>query len=387
MVKIGDRYESFNYGWVVVISEPYESGTTRKDTKVDIQFENSGKVYRGVLSSLVRNGNVRDGSVSLETGRGSIFKSARCGDVEILDNSATHRTRVKFLNTGHIQTLQIDCLLKGLVFDKSILDNKNLAKSNLRLSREAERKRQADGKIAKARKIETLQKLRIDKKLAIEAKRNNLKERTARKYSEYDRLLESFRIVPENFMFDHTNKSDGILDLDFKDRDGNWVLRFSMETKFIQTRLGILHNNVLQRARKTSGVYKNTTISDKFKCPQSFSDWVVSQVGWGFGYHLEKDLLGIGSYSEETSVFLPREINQAIIRQSFVPKMVDGPLGMYFEFSHKGEKLRCLSENTSDAIFKYKNFKKSHIVWLANTYKNYISDKAYQALLNFEILF
>jgi hypothetical protein len=187
--------------------------------------------------------------------------------------------------------------------------------------------------------------------------------------------------------------SKNVLHIDFKDRQGNWVLRFQMGDKFIQTRLGKLHNNVTQRAKKDGSfqkfhnTYNGVTISDEFSDAQKFCDWAVQQPGWGMGYVLEKDLLSPNCkiYCAESCVFVPNVINYAIINKgdsTVVRKTSQG-----FDVKFQAENLPIFLgtyPTKGDAQFAYKKYRMDYVKKLAKSYENFISDKAYDALIHWE---
>lgn len=190
-----------------------------------------------------------------------------------------------------------------------------------------------------------------------------------------------------------------VIDVDFKDRNGKWVLRTRQNEEFIQTRLGRLHNNVTQRAKKQGSyqaihnTYEGVTISELFQDAQKFCDWVVEQPGWGLGYSLDKDLLipGNREYSETSCVFLPNCINVTIQKSR-----KNGTLGAYKSSRYdsrwfsKADTIGGLvylgtfptAESASEA---YVEFKELYVKTLAEKYKSTIDPRAFDALMSWTL--
>jgi hypothetical protein len=124
----------------------------------------------------------------------------------------------------------------------------------------------------------------------------------------------------------------------------------------------------------------------------SFEKWGKEQykeIGW----ELDKDWLLMGNrvYSPETCCFAPMEINRMISKhRHFKP---EAPLGVHYHKRDKkyyvsvGYKRKFLgSFNSADEAHEvYKLEKKNKIVEMANKWKGKISDKLYNAMLNYKV--
>lgn len=314
---------------------------------------------------------------------GKIFKSNNYGDVVIQEYNGTKNVVVKWINTGHVQRFQSDAIRKGLIVDGSI--------------RAAARKEKDDRSKARAVRIESNQKQK-----AIAAERAAvLRERAeARKLTKVLRALAAQEhkqeilsrptkfLEVEEFVLDLTRPRKGVLDIDFKDRDGKWVLRYKYKDQFVQTRLGRLHNNVTQRCKlggslqRYNKAYNGATMSEAFKDPQKFCDWVVQQPGWGLGYSLDKDLLSKGGkhYSEETCVFLPAVLNTLLI-----PHETNFRKDSYGQFTVKTSIQRkdiLLGKfaTVEEAHKVYMEYRNKYLMKVVEAYKANISSAAYDAL-------
>ena len=145
---------------------------------------------------------------------------------------------------------------------------------------------------------------------------------------------------------------------------------------------------------KKKPTYLGCTVSDSFKDYTYFFEWCQTQIGFGKeGYQLDKDLLIKGNklYSEDTCVFIPSVINLLILKADSSRGTM--PIGV--TKNGKGFVARCKmygkykslgTFNTPELAFNaYKTFKEAHIKELAEKYKDTISQRAYQALLKYEV--
>lgn len=142
--------------------------------------------------------------------------------------------------------------------------------------------------------------------------------------------------------------------------------------------------------------YAGCSVSEDFKNFQFFAAWANKQVGWGrSGWHIDKDILVRGNrvYSAENCVFVPQEVNTLLTLRGAkrspcgigVTHWRGGRFVAQGSFGHGRVHLGLFS--TPDAAFAaYKTAKEIHIKSVANLYRHAIDDRAYQALMNYQIL-
>ena len=147
--------------------------------------------------------------------------------------------------------------------------------------------------------------------------------------------------------------------------------------------------------------YKDCEVSDNFKSYENFYDWCNKQIGFdndgnGFPFHLDKDLLIKGNkiYGENTCVFIPREINQILVKCT--ASRGEYLIGVYWSKTHKAfvamvsrgkGRSECLGFfNTEiEAFNAYKVAKETFIKEQANEWKGKIDIRAYEALMNYTV--
>lgn len=153
--------------------------------------------------------------------------------------------------------------------------------------------------------------------------------------------------------------------------------------------------------------YIGTTMSDNFKDFQYFADWCNSQIGFEFAktrpdtgprWELDKDILFRDNkiYSETVCCFIPRDLN-VLLRTNF-EKRKEYPIGVTLSrrtiklsyvaiCSYKGINTFVGTRDTPyEAFLLYKSFKEKVIKEAANTWKDKIDPRVYQALMSYEVL-
>lgn len=143
------------------------------------------------------------------------------------------------------------------------------------------------------------------------------------------------------------------------------------------------------RAKKC---YRNVLVCKDWHNFQNFAKWMTNQV-FHKGWHLDKDLLASKNkeYSPSTCLFLPTEINSFL--SSTKNKHNKLPLGVTRQGKKFSSKILLRKkqvyigtfETANEAFLAYKSKKEEQLFDLANQWKGIIDDKAYAALINYEI--
>ena len=170
----------------------------------------------------------------------------------------------------------------------------------------------------------------------------------------------------------------------------------------VQTKEYVLWKNMLERCysdvyKKKHPTYEGCEVSENFKSYEYFYEWCNSQVGFDVkGFDLDKDLLIKGNkvYSENTCIFIPREINTLLIKRK--ASRGEHLIGVHWSkrgkvFTAKVNKNKGKSEwlgsfNTEiEAFNAYKQAKESFVKEQANNWKGKIDERAYNALMNYKV--
>ena len=153
--------------------------------------------------------------------------------------------------------------------------------------------------------------------------------------------------------------------------------------------------------KKKYQTYEGCEVSDNFKSFEYFYEWCHSQIGFdndgnGNPFQLDKDLLVKGNkvYSEDSCVFLPQEINSLLVKST--ASRGEYLIGVCL---HKRDKvfMATVSKNKGkqeflgyfntelEAFNAYKHAKESFVKEQAEKWKGKIDDRAYEALMNYEV--
>lgn len=141
--------------------------------------------------------------------------------------------------------------------------------------------------------------------------------------------------------------------------------------------------------------YLDCTVSDNFKNLGYFCNWCLKQVGFNEkGFELDKDLLSKGRkiYSEDTCVFIPKEMNLFLASS----KSVRGEFVIGVSFDKASQKFKVASTSWCndrkgyssewEAFMVFKKAKEAHAKKLANKYKDKVDPRVYEALMSYKVL-
>ena len=168
----------------------------------------------------------------------------------------------------------------------------------------------------------------------------------------------------------------------------------------------LVWKGILRRCYDTNYIlryptYEGCEVSENFKHFSFFKAWCNDQIGFGClddkgkVFQLDKDILVKGSkvYSEDICVFVPSEINNALIKSNKVRGEL--PIGVTFNTKVSkymaycsvgvGQKTIGYYTTPEQAFYAYKQTKESYIKEVANKWKDQIDPRVYNALMNYEV--
>ena len=178
--------------------------------------------------------------------------------------------------------------------------------------------------------------------------------------------------------------------------------KYPIRANGVLTKEYLLWRSMLQRCysdtyQKKYPTYKGCQASENFKYYECFYEWCHKQIGFGNqGWHLDKDLLVKGNnvYSESTSIFIPAEINQVLIKREALRgeyligvswhKTKKAFVAQVNKNKGKSEYLG-LFKTEIEAFNAYKQAKESFIKEQAKKWKSQIDPRAYNALMSYTV--
>ena len=163
-----------------------------------------------------------------------------------------------------------------------------------------------------------------------------------------------------------------------------------------------LWQSMLQRCysdtcKKKNPTYESCEVSDNFKSYGYFYEWCHKQIGFdNEGWQLDKDLLVKGNkvYSENTCVFIPKEINLLLTKRT--ASRGEYLIGVSWSKTNKAFRARVNKSKGKrehlgyfkteiEAFNAYKQAKESFVKEQAEKWKDEIDERAYKALMNYQV--
>ena len=151
-----------------------------------------------------------------------------------------------------------------------------------------------------------------------------------------------------------------------------------------------------KKFHRINPTYVGCTVSEEFKDYSKWREWYDNYQYKHDGWHLDKDLLIKGNkvYSESTCVFIPREINQVLVKRTASrgkyligvtwSKTKKAFVAMVRKNKGKQEFLGYFKTEI-EAHLAYKQAKESYLKELADKYKDLLDPRAYEALYNYTV--
>lgn len=137
--------------------------------------------------------------------------------------------------------------------------------------------------------------------------------------------------------------------------------------------------------------YRGCSVTEEWLNFQNFAKWF--EKNYIEGYQLDKDVLYKNNklYSPETCCFIPHNINKLLTKHN--KDRGQYPLGVCKGGNRykasvfiDGKTINLGSYKTSEeAFYSYKKVKEDIIKAVANRWKDKISDKVYEALMNYQV--
>ena len=164
-------------------------------------------------------------------------------------------------------------------------------------------------------------------------------------------------------------------------------------TKYYRVWYSIIRRCYDKKQLEYNPSYKGCSVIKEWHNFQNFAKWFEDS--YVEGWQLDKDILIKGNkvYSPDTCCFVPQEINKIFTKTN--AKRGDYPIGVsyhkrderYYATVQINGKYKYLGSfyTPEEAFQAYKIAKENYIKDVANRWKDLISDKVYQALINYQV--
>ena len=179
---------------------------------------------------------------------------------------------------------------------------------------------------------------------------------------------------------------------------GEFRSRFEgKQTKEYVSWICMLRRCYSKDALNRNNTYINSAVCTEWHNFQNFAKWFTENYNPETmqGWHLDKDILIKGNkvYSPDTCCFVPQDVNKIFTKSN--NKRGFYPIGVTYDISNskylarlnKNGKLIFIkrSESKAEAFQAYKAEKEKYIKEVADRWKGLISDRVYEALLNYKV--
>ena len=154
---------------------------------------------------------------------------------------------------------------------------------------------------------------------------------------------------------------------------------------------GIISRCYSTNIKKSCAMYKDCTVDTDWHNFQNFAKWF--EENYVDGFDLDKDLLYKGNkvYSAKTCCFLPSQVNSLFVIQK--SKRNNGIIGVQKVSNKFSVMLKIKNKPTylglfvcqQSAFLAYKKAKEQNIKNMANEFKEFISEKAYRAMIGYKV--
>lgn len=172
--------------------------------------------------------------------------------------------------------------------------------------------------------------------------------------------------------------------------------KMKMHKGYTQTDSYVAWKGIIERCYSEKCKRFGSTMEDEWLCFNTFNEWFEENIYYVEGQKMcvDKDILFKGNkhYSKETCCIVPNDINVLFTNS----RKTRGSLPLGVSDTQSGKfRVRCSVYNeevfigiyntVDEAFFAYKNFKENHIKEVANSYKNIIPQKLYEAMYRYEV--
>ena len=182
--------------------------------------------------------------------------------------------------------------------------------------------------------------------------------------------------------------------------------KYQTKVSGVETKEYVLWKSMLARCysdgyKKKKPTYEGCEVSDNFKSYTYFYEWCNKQIGFGNDgngnpFHLDKDLLIKGNkvYNESTCVFIPHGIN--LLLTKCTASRGEYLIGVCWNKKDKAFIARVnknkgkrehlgFFKTELEAFNAYKEAKEAFVKEQANKWKGKVDERAYEALMNYEV--